>query len=357
MSRARSRTKSQLANTTKRNALLDKIAALLAQSARHVVIQKGDSFRANAADLDNVAIDSSLDYDNIQFQRPPLADGKEQTDVTCVADAGVKEVTTVSTVADSGGSLNSKYFTFSARNSGGATSTNYYVWFNINSAGVDPAVGGATGIQVAGATDATANTLATAARAAITSAAGTKVTVSGSTNQIIITGNFAGNPTNAADGAAPTGFTIATSTAGVASSLLNKYFIIYSAEDATKYYVWFNVNSEGTDPAVASATAIPVAIAVGATATAVATALQSAVDANADFVATRSTTTVSIVNAAAGYATDTADGAGGSATGFTITKIGELEMYDSADITLIKRLRTKKYLIKIGASADAAHDE
>lgn len=62
--------------------------------------------------------------------------------------------------ADSAGSLNNTYFTF--KDSAGQNKG--YFWFNINSAGTDPAPsGGGLGIQVRGATNATAATLATAA--------------------------------------------------------------------------------------------------------------------------------------------------------------------------------------------------
>lgn len=111
-------------------------------------------------------------------------------------------VTDVTLAADTAGSRNNTYFTFyTAGNLYG-----YYVWFNINSAGTDPAVSGLTGIEVAGATGATANTLATAARAAINAAIGSGqskpyVTISGSTSHVIITQINPGTLTAAANGA------------------------------------------------------------------------------------------------------------------------------------------------------------
>jgi hypothetical protein len=111
-------------------------------------------------------------------------------------------VSDITTVADVAGSLNSTFFTF---NSAGDLYP-YYVWYNINSAGVDPAPAGRIGIQVAGATGATANTLATATRAAITAAAGSQVTVTGATNHVILTTTSSGTSTAAADGTAATGF-------------------------------------------------------------------------------------------------------------------------------------------------------
>lgn len=113
------------------------------------------------------------------------------------------EVTDVTLVADSAGSLNSTYWTFSS----GSDLAKYYVWYNINSAGVDPAVSGRTGIMVAGATNATANTLATATRAAINaSTAASYVTVSGATSHVILTNKQVGDSTDAANGTASPGF-------------------------------------------------------------------------------------------------------------------------------------------------------
>lgn len=78
------------------------------------------------------------------------------------------------------------------------------------------------------------------------------------------------------------------------------YWLISSANDATEYYVWYNVDSGGGDPAIAGRTAIPVAISSADTASQVATATASALDALADFSASANVATVTITNAAAG---------------------------------------------------------
>lgn len=118
--------------------------------------------------------------------------------------------TDITLVADSSGSLNSTYFTF---NSAGDL-YQYYVWFNINSAGVDPAVAGRIGIQVAGATNVTAANLATATRAAISAAVSTSLfTVGGATIHVILTNVNPGLATAAANGTASPGFSY-SATAG-----------------------------------------------------------------------------------------------------------------------------------------------
>lgn len=107
----------------------------------------------------------------------------------------------IATVADSSGSLNSKYFLIN-----GADGTNWYVWYNINSAGVDPAIADRTGIEVTAATGASANTLASATKTAL--AACTSITtIGGATNHVTFVQDQAGSG-SVTDGAAPTGFSI-----------------------------------------------------------------------------------------------------------------------------------------------------
>lgn len=114
------------------------------------------------------------------------------------------EIANVTTVADVAGSLNNTYFLLSAANGG----TSYYVWLNINSAGVDPAIAGKTGIEVDAATGASANAIATAIRSAFSG--NPDFTASGATNQVILTQAAGGPGTALSDGAVPTGFTFAT---------------------------------------------------------------------------------------------------------------------------------------------------
>lgn len=128
--------------------------------------------------------------------------------LTCVDH---RETTNVTFTNDTSGSLNSKFFTFQDQ----AGVNKYYLWFNINSAGVDPAVAGATGIAVAGATGALAATLATAAVTACAAVAGIAVTA-GASGHIIITTLVAGVATKVTDGSAPTSFTFTRSITGSA---------------------------------------------------------------------------------------------------------------------------------------------
>lgn len=249
---------------------------------------------------------------------------KEISDVTCVAEAGVKEVNTVTCIADIAGSLNSTYFLFSAMNTGGATQTNYYVWYNVNSAGVDPAVPGKTGIMVALATGAIDTTVATATRSAITAASTGRVTITGATVAVIITGNFMGNATNAADGTAATNFVFVNTTTGVASNLLSKYFNYETKNlgggSVNLRYVWYNVNGEGVDPAPASRTGIVVPIVLSAVAdTDVAAATKTALAADTKVTISGSTSHCIITNVNMGNVTNAANGTASPGFSYSIT--------------------------------------
>lgn len=136
------------------------------------------------------------------------------------ANPGVLEIQDVTCAADSSGSRNSTWWKFYTA----GDVVGYYVWYNINSAGVDPAPAGLTGIEVAGATGATATTLGGASRTAIAaSAANAYVKVSGGTSHVILTNRVPGVCTAAANGTASAGasFSItATGSFGYASGLM-----------------------------------------------------------------------------------------------------------------------------------------
>ena len=127
----------------------------------------------------------------------------------------VQEVQTITVTGDTAGSLNSTFWTF--RSAGDLQA--FYVWYNINSAGVDPAPAGLTGIQVAAATGANASTIGAATRAAIIASTGVNgaaqyFNVTGATSGVILTSIPPGSMTAAADGTAATSFTFSVGTAG-----------------------------------------------------------------------------------------------------------------------------------------------
>lgn len=134
---------------------------------------------------------------------------------------GTAEESGCHTVADSSGSLNNTWFVFYT------TSTlAYYVWYNVNSAGSDPTPSPPSnviykGIEVAIATNETANDVATATKAAIDATVRktgepelidcTVVIAVG--NELTITNNYGGVVTNIAD-TGGTGFAVSEDVPG-----------------------------------------------------------------------------------------------------------------------------------------------
>jgi len=121
------------------------------------------------------------------------------------------EETTVTTVADVAGSLNSTYFTFTSKLLDGSSQL-YYVWFD-NGTGVDPEVADAIGIPVVYVDDDSADTMATLIRAAL--AAVTEVTVGGTADDVTINNDYPGAVANAANGAASPGFSFIIDNGGM----------------------------------------------------------------------------------------------------------------------------------------------
>lgn len=93
-------------------------------------------------------------------------------------------------------------------------------------------------------------------------------------------------------------------TAGSASQNLNStYWSINSALNANQYYVWYNVNGGGTDPAISGKTGIVVAITTTSTASEVAQSTKTALDATGKFITNISEESLEITNIAIGATT------------------------------------------------------
>lgn len=115
-----------------------------------------------------------------------------------------------------------------------------------------------------------------------------------------------------------------TPVADDSGDLNNTYFdlnlVNYSFVEAS-YYVWFNVNSAGTDPAISGKTGVEVAIATDATAADVAAAMKSAIDtADIECFTVVTSGVLFITNQVQGAITAEADS---GSTGFTF-EVGEV---------------------------------
>tara|TARA_R110002126_G_scaffold7650_1_gene37332 strand:+ start:520 stop:1332 length:813 start_codon:yes stop_codon:yes gene_type:complete len=126
------------------------------------------------------------------------------------------EVTQIICVADSGGSLQSKYFTISGMGTD-FEQNDFYVWIEVGGSGAtDPEPGG-TGIKVSVATDAAHSVVASAVSTAL--ALKDDFSTGVSTATITVTNAVRGSVTDAANVNA--GFTITTETAGTGTKESN----------------------------------------------------------------------------------------------------------------------------------------
>lgn len=122
-----------------------------------------------------------------------------------------------------------------------------------------------------------------------------------------------------------------TCVADVASSLNNKYFVLY--EGANQWLVWYNVASGGTAPVIAGYTAAEVAIAANATASAVATATELVIEALSGLNSTVSGAEITVTASNYGYSIPAHDSQAAKTgfafelvtTGDTFAKVGMID--------------------------------
>lgn len=267
-----------------------------------------------------IADDWTIDYidkkvSHVQFKDEITGSDSSVAEVTTIKCGPASDITT------------GQYFTmYSATDA-----TAYYVWYNKASGGGDPAPAGKTEIEVAIGGSDTAAQVATATQGAIDAVtADFNAVVNADTITVTVTNVDTGSTTDAANvNVGGTNFAwnkeVSTVQCPLASTFAasgaGDYFVLYSANDTTKYHVWFNVDdgTPNTDPAPAGSVGIEVVVLAADNASQVATKTKDAIDAMADFVATVNTDTVTITNATAGPSTNVADGVSSGCTFATIT--------------------------------------
>ncbi len=208
--------------------------------------------------------------------------------ITTIADqSALAQILNIECVADVAGSLNDTYFLiYSAQNA-----DTYYVWYNVDGGGTDPMIADAIGIEVAISADDSADDIAVASTGPIAAiSSGVPFNANASTSHLLIYNLQTGPADAPTDGTPPTGFTLDISVVGqnVGSHLLNsEYFFINDAEadGGTEYYVWYDVDSGGTDPMIAGKTGIPVAISAGYSAGNVASATAAEISSGTNITA------------------------------------------------------------------------
>jgi hypothetical protein len=130
------------------------------------------------------------------------------TDVPILSRNEIKEVSSVTCVADVSGSLAGKYFEFSAGDSG----TNYYAWYKVSGTGSDPLITNRIGVEVDIATNDTATTIASSTSTAINTALSATVAASASSATVTLTNVIGGLTTSG--NAGTSGFTFTVTTKG-----------------------------------------------------------------------------------------------------------------------------------------------
>jgi hypothetical protein len=147
------------------------------------------------------------------------------------------------------------------------------------------------------------------------------VSVSGSGSYLIPKTDLCNQYIRSAFVSTATGVQNITAVADVASSLNSKYFLLTAgtADGGTAYYVWYDVDGGGVDPALPGKTGVPVAISAGDSANTVAGNTRTALGAVADFVITGATSHIIITNASAGPFTPASDGTAATGFSFSVT--------------------------------------
>lgn len=258
-----------------------------------------------------------------------------------VTPAGVKMVQTITTTAEGAGTTlvtSGDYFLLNDQ------SGSVVFWYDVDAAGtVQPSVPGAGRFVKIN----TVNTGDTAAVVASKTSAivgsDTEFTTSYSSgSSFTVTNNFIGPVTAGTNGSGIV-FTFATSTLGVADALGGKYFKMYDPVGSVA--VWLNVNGEPIPPH-GCLRAIQVILTPGDSASMVASKIAAAIDADAEFAATSSTTNVYVSNYNNGARGTAVDGTSPYNTGFTVavTQVGTNDTYDApssdAGLTMFPLLST-----------------
>ena len=154
-----------------------------------------------------------------------------------------------------------------------------------------------------------------------------------------------------------------TTVADITNSLAGTYFTVNSANDATSYYVWYNVSGNGIDPAIAGKTGIRVNITTNDTAPTIATITAAAISAQAsiDFTTSVATNDITITNTLNGPATNAFAGTSGfgvpgtpttpGISGNIITAIGSIAGINVGSFIHGTGIPTGSYVTSIGVSS------
>ncbi|NJO65528.1 MAG: hypothetical protein HC836_47770, partial [Richelia sp. RM2_1_2] len=221
---------------------------------------------------------------------------------------GEPEITTISTLTAIPITLSGKYFII--YDDVGTVG----VWFDVDNSSLAPITGALRDIEIDILS--TDNNVAIASKLAITMNGDAKFVASAASTSAYLTASTVGNLLNASDVDTGLGFIIDD---GIAPNTLNnKYFYLYSANDVIEYYVWYNVDGLGTDPAIGGKTGIEVEIVANDLSTVVATKTALAINDTEKFNCQVGTDAVLYINNARGGETSATEDVN---TGFYIRQL------------------------------------
>lgn len=242
-------------------------------------------------------------------------DAVEQSTITCVADTGVYSSFTA-TFLSFAATAQGDYIAFTNK-----AGTSYAFWFDKDANGTTP-----TGAAYVAATNKTKVDIVTGDTAAqvaakVAAKTATNMTITNTSGAIVTfvstkIGVTAATPAshNTGDTGAGT-IVVSAIVGGTASNYQSKY--VTADGPSNHYYAWFNIGSEGVDPAPAGKTAVPITGAAGASASTLGTALAAALDAKSDLVSASVSGVVTVTSSAVGGVTD----AGAGNSGLTVSSI------------------------------------
>jgi hypothetical protein len=233
---------------------------------------------------------------------------KENTIVQCRNDyQGEPEFTTINTAGISAPDLAGTYFLI--QDDIGSVG----VWFDVDNTSMEPITGALRNIEV---DIATSDTYAqTALKLATTLNTDPKFIGTSSSSYAYLTASVVGNLLNAQD--FNTNLSISIQDGASPSSLNNKYFYANSANNAIQYYIWYNVDTLGTDPAIGGKTGIEVAISGNAQASTIATLTAIAMNATEKFNCVTDSNNIHINTVRGGLTTMSTD----VNTGFNVRRL------------------------------------
>jgi hypothetical protein len=252
------------------------------------VLRDAHNDKQHALDVNVINSLTPERYSKVTFDLKDMGDGTKEVEFINFYGEGIRqktkvtsrgyalgrgEITSVSFLSINPTSLAGKYFIV-YDNSGSVA-----IWFNLDGKSAEPDTGTDRNIQIDIVSSDTSVT--TANKVKLTIDADSQFNAVNSGSICIIQSSSIGNKTSSFDMDTNLGI----STQDGLSSLNNKYFTLYSANDTTEYYVWFNIDTLGTDPSIVGKTGIEVQALSTDSESELGTKIATAIDNNSDFYA------------------------------------------------------------------------